>query len=169
MNLIQAKQLEYALDIYEEFATTGINKINDYPDLKVIWNYHNQLITCNTFKNQDGHPILNETRNGSDFRASAVNFNDSPANSPFMSVRHEIFSKLQDNIHEYLYLYENPEHLLKFLIEDIKQLDESLTENIDTQTLYNVKKINGDHTLKFLLVDQNTELTPVSLISISKD
>ncbi len=167
--MIKAKQLEYALDIYHEYATTRDNPINDYPDFKVIWNYNGQLITCNTYRKQGDNPIIKETRNGSDFRTVIPDFSNESANDPFVTIRHEIFNKLLDYIQSYLYLYKNPEHLLNFLIEEVNQLKGCDTENVDKSTLYNVQTVNDNTALKFMMIDENTDLVPVSLISTLKD
>lgn len=171
MDLIKAKQLEYALDVYYEYATSKENPINDYPNISVLWNYNEQLITCNLFKYQRTYPILEEVRNNSSFDANTSIFNGVNKRDPFSIIRHEIFSKIQNYNYEYLYLYKNPEYMLKFLIQVINQLDNSQidTDEIDTETIYNVKSFNNSNSLDFMLISNDTELTPVSLISTAKD
>lgn len=164
MNMIEAKQFEYAVSLFREYWVSAKRK--EDINYKIIWNLNNELVTFNTYKIVYDKPVLYETRYQSTYNSEISDY--SKENDVFSYIRHFIYDNfLKINFSDYWLLYKHPEHLFRFLSTDIDFKRDSSTK-LDTSFIYNVSKLFSDKKLDFVKTQDNFTVNPVSLIKIPK-
>ena len=164
MNMIEAKQFEYAVSLFREYWVSAKHK--EDINYKIILKLIIELVSFNTYTIVYEEPVLYETRYQSTYNSEISDY--SKENDVFSYIRHFIYDNfLQMNFSDYWLLYEHPEHLFRFLSTDIDFKRDSSTK-LDTSFIYNVSKLFSDKKLDFVRVQDNFTVDPVSLIEIPK-
>lgn len=163
MNMIEAKQFEYAIELHREGWTNNshIEPIN----YEILWECEYGFLIFNTYKKISKTPILYEIfKNGETYTHEDI-LTDRNAGI-FSYIKFYLSDYFSDLFSKHCSIYEHPEKLLQF-VHEIPFQKYSPTK-IDTSTIYNVSKPFSDNKLEFLNISENFYLDPVSLIKVPK-
>lgn len=163
MNMIEAKQFEYAIELHREEWTNNshIEPIN----YEILWECEYGFLIFNTYKKSLETPILYEIfKNGKIYTQTDI-ITDRKAGI-FSYIKFYLSDRFFDSCSKHRSIYKNPEKLLQFVHEIPFQKDSPT--KIDKSTIYNVSKPFSDNKLEFLNISENFNLDPVSLIKVSK-
>lgn len=98
MNMIEAKQFEYAVSLFREYWVSAKHK--EDINYKIIWNLNNELVTFNTYKIVYDKLVLYETRYQSTYNSEISDY--SKENDVFSYIRHFIYDNfLKINFSDY--------------------------------------------------------------------
>lgn len=165
MNMIEAKQFEYAIEVHREIWIKKNNSYIEPINYEILWECEYGFLIFNTYKKISKTPILYEIfKNGETYTHEAI-FPNKNSNI-FSYIRFYLSDYFSNLFSEHLLIYERPEKLLQFVHEIPFQKDSPT--KIDKSTIYNVSKPFSDNKLEFLNISENFNLDPVSLIKVSK-
>lgn len=165
MNISDAKRLEYSLSLFREYLT--IKRRQDYPEYKIVWDYKGQLVTGNLLKwSTTSFPYLVRSKVTSDFEVyeERLSIDDEHKDVFPRNVRETWFDKFSNQWTSLDDLYSNPEILLQESIKFVNSLNLDDIDQLQYQML-NVNYLYNKLRLKFVLLDPNCDLEPISLIS----
>lgn len=166
MNLVEAKYLEYTINIFKKFLEHRGN--DNLPTYKILWKHNDKLLFANTLNIDNDYNVLIDKL--------SPDFN--PYHDKLPIVENGKFPiDIMESIHKKYFLsgfsnpinlYNNPLALFKEAISVVKSVDAFHLDNIEYRLL-NVSYLDLKTTLPFILIDENFELEPVSLIEVSKN
>lgn len=167
MNLVEAKYLEYTVNvIFKEFLEYKGHE--NLPTYKILWKHNDKLFFANTLNFENNYTVM-ISKSTPD---SIPYYEKLPLveNEKFPNdIREFVFSKyLGKPFANPINLYNDPLALLKESISLAKSLDKFHLDNPEYRLL-NVSYLDSKTTLPFILIDENFELEPVSLIEVSKN
>ena len=167
MNLVEAKYLEYTVNvIFTEFLEYKGHE--NLPTYKILWKHNDKLFFANTLNFENNYTVMINKSTPD----SIPYYEKLPLveNEKFPNdIREFIFSKyLGKPFANPINLYNDPLALLKESISLATSLDEFHLDNPEYRLL-NVSYLDSKTTLPFILIDENFELEPVSLIEVSKN
>lgn len=170
MNMVQAKQFEYAIKEYRDLYMTVYHPANNCTEsinYEILWKCEYGFLIFNTYKNDKQFhdtPIMYEYLN-----------DKGEIQSELADVSHRtsnIFSYIKNYLMDYFFSHrlvdfiDQPESLFRFVRKI--PFRENPTTKIDTSTIYNVSKPFSNNKLEFLNISENFNLDPVSLIKVPK-
>jgi hypothetical protein len=166
MNLVEAKYLEYTINIFKKALEYKGN--DNLPTYKILWKHNDKLLFANTLNIDDNYNIL--------INKLSPDFN--PYHDKLPIVENGKFPiDIMESIHQKYFpsgfsnpinLYNNSLALFKEAISVVKSVDTFHLDNPEYRLL-NVSYLDSKTTLPFILIDENFELEPVSLIEVSKN
>ena len=159
MNFKQAQALEYALSI---FPTYFLSKgISDVPKYSIVWSMKNRLMFANTFKkNGKESPIYEYERGNGEILTVEHSIS---SNTDFVgTLRKRWFEKYGAPFFDFKSLYGSPVLLLENLRKDYSDFNVGQSE--DTNILYNVQFVENSAELPFLIIPDENQIEPVSLV-----
>lgn len=166
MNLTEANYLEYTLYLFHEYVSS---KNKNIPEYRVVWRKDNELFLGDSLS-WDAHkhnPITTTVDSDFEPQVSALFISDEYKKTFPTNIRYTWFKKYNGPFRPLLNLYQNPPLLLKESINFVKSLDH---EDSPLQLRFdNFESLTYGTKLPFVLVPNDVELTPVSLIEVSKN
>lgn len=160
MNFKQAQALEYALSIFPTYLLSkGISDVTKY---SIVWSINNRLMFANTFKKNDkGSPIYEYERGNGEILTVEHSIS---SNTDFVgTLRKSWFDKYGAIFFEAQSLYDSPVLLLENLRKEYS--DFNVDQSKGTSILYNVRFVENNAELPFLIISSESQIEPVSLIS----
>lgn len=88
MNMIEAKQFEYAVLLFREYWISVKHK--EDINYKIIWNLNNELVTFNTYKIVYDNPVLYETRYQSTYKSEISDYSKEMMFFPILGILYMI-------------------------------------------------------------------------------
>lgn len=166
MNLVEAKYFEYTINIFKKSLEYRGN--DNLPTYKILWKHNDKLLFANTLNIDNDYNIL--------INKLSPDFN--PYHDELPIVENGKFPiDIIESVHQKYFhsgfsnpvsLYNDPLALLKESISSAKSLDKFHLDNPEYRLL-NVSYLDSKTTLPFILIDENFELEPASLIEVSKN
>nr|WP_302426697.1 hypothetical protein [Limosilactobacillus mucosae] len=162
MNFNQAVCVEYSLNLFEEYLIAKKNG-EHIPKYSIVWKSPFGLITGKTFTtNELFTPVKTSVDSELEILYIDENGNSFPAN-----VRFPWLDRFDKEWSSLIPLYQKPAMLLKEIVNFVESLDD--IKNPFEPQLIDVNFVDSGKKLPFLILESNTELTPVSLIEASEN
>lgn len=175
MNLTEANYLEYTLYLFKEYLISEKNIPNKkLPNYRIVWAKENDLLVGNTlfrdttsmklaFRHLDSAYIPDTTY---------LSVNSVPEDTFPAHPRINWYDKYQSKPNRFTdleELYKTPDLLLRESIDFVNNLKDKKLPTDPVAMLLDYKNLSTNTELPFILVPRDVELTPVSLIEVSKN
>lgn len=162
MKFRQAQLLEYSLKAFSELLEhQGRTQI---PVYKIVWEIDDDLVTANTYQTDSyDNPVTKYVM--SDGIIKTDRWSTSDITSDLYRVRKILFDNYGHQYSDPFAIYKSPSLLCQELVAKYSNFD--IGEQTGKCNLFNVKYLKNNVELPFLLLDPDTELKIVSLISES--
>ncbi|KDA46386.1 hypothetical protein ACRXID_03875 [Ligilactobacillus animalis] len=167
MNLTKANYLEYVLYLFKSYASRKSEK--EFPTYRVVWKNNDDMFLGNSLSWDAEYQTLVQTKFDTDFEphlspifVSGSNKDNFPTN-----VRSAWVKKYDAPYNNFVKLYSTPAELLIEAVNFVNSL------NFDDSPLQpyfkDFESLTTGVKLPFLLVSQDIDLTPVSLVKVEEN
>ena len=167
MNLTKANYLEYVLYLFKSYASRKSEK--EFPTYRVVWKNNDDMFLGNSLSWDAEYQTLVQTKFDTDFEphlspifVSGSNKDNFPTN-----VRSAWVEKYDAPYNNFVKLYSTPAELLIEAVNFVNSL------NFDDSPLQpyfkDFESLTTGVKLPFLLVSQDIDLTPVSLVKVEEN
>lgn len=166
MNFNQAVCVEYSLNLFEEYLIAKKNgeHIQKY---SIVWKSPFGLITGKTFITNEFFTPVKTSVDSELIPVDEILSIDQSGNSFPANVRFSWLDRFNKKWSSLIPLYQKPAMLLKEIVNFVESLDD--IKNPFEPQLIDVSFVDSGKKLPFLILESNTELTPVSLIEASEN